>query len=71
MMKVQAPWSSEVVDALNEWQCDQRVHPYTCAHRGDGRHRDEGKLIATPDGWVCPSCTYTQGWAHAPAEGRA
>ena len=21
-------------------------------------------LIATPDGWICPSCDYTQDWAH-------
>lgn len=21
-------------------------------------------LVATPDGWTCPTCDYTQGWAH-------
>ena len=26
---------------------------------------DRGLLIATPGGWVCPHCTYTQSWAYA------
>ena len=26
---------------------------------------DRGLLIATPGGWVCPHCEYTQSWAYA------
>jgi hypothetical protein len=44
-------------------QADARIHPYTCAHRGDERHRDGGKLVPTVRGWICPYCDYTQTWA--------
>lgn len=60
-------WTPEVVEALNRYQDDGRFHPYTCPNRGDGRHvvtRDLGMLMATPRGWACPSCTYTQDWYH-------
>lgn len=39
------------------------MHPFTCPalnhHEGH-----PSTLIATQDGWVCPSCDYTQVWAH-------
>lgn len=25
----------------------------------------ERELVATLDGWICPTCDYTQNWAHA------
>lgn len=64
-----ATWTDEQVKALNELQTGERYgHPYTCPNRGDGKHRhngnDKGCLVATPDGWVCPDCDYTQDWAH-------
>jgi hypothetical protein len=47
----------------------QRMHPFTCPNRGDGRHFDNGAdlgaLIPTVRGWICQSCDYTQDWAHA------
>lgn len=52
-----APWSSAVVTALNRYQRLGRYHPYSC---GECR-RD---LEATPEGWVCLACGYTQSWAH-------
>ena len=60
-----APWTPDQVDALNEYQRAGWFHPYTCAKR-DEHPGNEGVLIATPDGWVCPveSCDYTQTWAH-------
>lgn len=26
---------------------------------------DDRKLVATNEGWMCPTCDYTQNWAHA------
>lgn len=66
------PWSEEEVSALNAYQQHAPMHPFTCPNRGDDEHRidgarDEGILVATPEGWVCPapSCPYVQSWAHA------
>lgn len=56
------------------------LHPFTCPNRNDGLTDDRvsearashdseggerGLLIATPGGWVCPHCEYTQSWAYA------
>lgn len=53
---------------MNEFQRVGRFHPFTCANRSDGGHNrdlgDLGTLVATEDGWICPSCDYTQDWAH-------
>lgn len=76
MDKIIPPWSVEQVDALNEYQKSRRFHPFTCGsgNRTDNKHCDAklklglsdwGTLIATPEGWVCPACSYTQDWAHA------
>lgn len=54
-----APWSAELIAALNEQQLNTHRHPYTCGN--DSRHRD---LRATPNGWVCDDCDYTQDWCH-------
>ncbi len=67
------PWTQDQVDALNRHQNDDNFHPMTCggdrhddAHRKRASEHDEehGQLLATPDGWICPACGYTQGWAH-------
>jgi hypothetical protein len=64
-------FSDEQVEKLNNHQADTRFHPYTCCSgdkntpnckRASGE--DEGKLIATNKGWVCPCGEYTQNWAH-------
>lgn len=68
-----APFTSEQVQHLNEYQCGVNggipFHPFTCRNRGDGNHGEEGGdrgvLVATESGWVCPHCDYTQNWAHA------
>jgi hypothetical protein len=55
---VEAPWSAEQVAALNAYQEAQFHHPYTCP-------ACPADLVATPDGWVCPTGHYKQRWAHA------
>lgn len=59
---VVAPWPPEQVKHLNTWQTAGYLHPFTCPNRGD--HTGEGDLVATPDGWVCSQCDYTQDWAY-------
>lgn len=74
-MSVTAPWTDEQVAALNEFQRLRRFHPFTCGsgNRSDAAHlaardhlglRDNGALVATREGWICPACDYTQDWAH-------
>lgn len=61
---VLAPWTAEQVQALNAFQRSRvMLHPFTCG--GDHCVGEERVLVATPGGWVCPSCTYRQDWAHA------
>jgi hypothetical protein len=59
----EAPWTDEQVANLNRWQKEGYVHEYTCprAHRPYSSR----VLIARNDGWHCPSCDYTQTWAHS------
>lgn len=66
-------WTQEQVDALNAYQSGPGHH-FTCrsGNRDDEAHsayaeengEDNGRLIATPRGWVCPCCDYRQFWAH-------
>lgn len=63
------PFTPDEVVALQRWQEDGQVHPFTCGNRGDGNHptvglRDHGVLVPTVRGWICPFCDYTQDWAH-------
>ena len=76
---VSAPFTPEQVVELWKYQLGEKKfghfpflypgHPFTCANRGDGQHReigsDLGMLIPTTKGWVCPFCNYVQSWAHA------
>ena len=59
--KLQAPWSSDQVDALNQFQRRGDVHEFTCPENHGGADRT---LIATKEGWICPHCDYRQDWAH-------
>lgn len=71
---IHAPWTDEQVNFLNQFQYAPNVHPFTCGgDRSDETHStyqekhggDFGQLVATVEGWICPSCNYTQDWAHA------
>lgn len=59
-IKIEAPWTPEQVTRLNAFQRVGWFHPFTC-----GMNTGHRVLVATPDGWVCPDCAYTQNWAHA------
>lgn len=74
MSRLTAPWTPEQVAALNAWQTNDRLHPFTCGNdRMDAAHvayqrengGDFGQLFATTDGWICPVCDYRQDWAYA------
>ena len=49
---------------------DWPVHPYTCCSKTSAgeickrSEHDDGVLIATENGWICPCGKYTQNWAH-------
>ena len=53
------PFSEQQIKSMNDFQASGSFHPFTCGN--DSRHRD---LIATPEGWICPDCDYTQDWSH-------
>lgn len=59
--RIEAPFSDEQVQQLNRYQSLGFMHPFTCANE----HGGADVLQATPEGWQCPSCAYTQSWAHA------
>lgn len=63
-----APFTPEEVEGLRSYQGAPWYHPFTCANRGDGKHRrgprDYGVLEPSPEGWFCPDCDYTQDWAN-------
>lgn len=57
---VEAPFSVDQIQSLNEYQKAGIFHPFTCGTDGC---RDD--LIATGEGWRCPSCMkHEQNWAH-------
>ena len=70
MGKMKAPWTPEQVEALNKYQNTTGIHPYTCPNEQcTGKEKLAlvslpAELVATPDGWKCPYCGYTQNWAH-------
>ena len=70
---LKSPWTKEQVDALNDYQHNGWIHPFTCGgDRCDEDHvayadahgEDCGLLIATEAGWYCPACNYKQDWCH-------
>lgn len=60
---IRAPWTSEQVTALNLFQQQGGMHPFTCG----ALHENGESLVldATHAGWICPdpACEYTQDWA--------
>ncbi|MFD9443360.1 hypothetical protein [Streptomyces sp. NPDC060001] len=62
---IRAPWTAEQVDALNRFQKEGGMHPFTCGHEHPAH--PNAILNATPTGWRCfvLDCEYEQDWAHA------
>lgn len=58
--RVHVPFTDETVRRLNEHQKRGDRHPFTCGNEHEGNN----VLTATTRGWVCPTCDYTQEWAH-------
>lgn len=63
MDQIVAPFTNEQVEALNEFQKNPLPHPFTCAGENRKECPNDGILIATTDGWVCPCGRYKQYWA--------
>lgn len=63
---IESPFTKEQVTQLNNYQNSGKFHPFTCGgeHCKRSEREDEGILIATEAGWVCPCGKYTQQWAH-------
>lgn len=53
---IKPPFTEEQVIALNYYQHIDIMHDYTCRNE----HGGVRKLVATKDGWICPSCDYAQ-----------
>ena len=80
MAKIIAPFTDEQVERLHDWQAGQigirtpdggllitATHPFTCmGHEGCERPEkfDDGILIPSNDGFVCPCGKYKQDWCH-------
>lgn len=66
-MTIHAPFTPEQVRRLNEYQHAGQFHPYTCGNCRDNLGTENGMndrlLVATEQGWECPTCDYTQNWA--------
>lgn len=61
--RIRAPFTTEQVERLNEYQRAGTFHPYTCP--GDmPTCIDRRELVATEAGWVCQCGAYRQDWAH-------
>lgn len=62
--QIRAPWTSEQVAALEQFQTASGMHPFTC---GAERHALAPRLVPSHSGWYCPDpdCDYRQDWAHA------
>ncbi|MWA08808.1 hypothetical protein [Streptomyces sp. BA2] len=63
--KIRSPWTPEQVDALNRFQREGGMHPFTCGNEHPAH--PNAILEATESGWRCHvlGCDYEQDWAHA------
>ncbi len=66
MEKITAPFSEDQVNALNHYQEHTNFHPFTCWGVGCKKlyQNNGGKLMATPEGWICPCAEFKQDWAY-------
>lgn len=54
--------TEEQIKQLNKTQQEGKVHPYTCDRKGVNCQveKNDGVLIATLEGWICPCGEYKQ-----------
>jgi hypothetical protein len=70
MNEIKAPFTKEQVEKLNDYQINGNFHPFTCCspkeikecQRASGEN--EGLLMATEEGWVCPCGKDKQDWVY-------
>lgn len=75
--KIKAPFTEEEVKKLNAYQKSGTFHAFTCigqpyvpkkhgvaVERSRKACPNDGMLIATSEGWVCPCGKCTQTWAY-------
>lgn len=79
MEKIFAPFTDEQVKKLNGYQKSPQFHPFTCTGQPVDHDDENGKftensrtvcpnegiLIATKEGWVCPCGKYKQKSAYS------
>ena len=56
--QVNSPFTDDQVASLNTSQRAGVFHSFTC-----GTENCRGILVASREGWHCPSCSYRQYWA--------
>lgn len=70
MKTVEAPFTEEQVDNINDYQTSYTFHPFTCCSPEDieeclrAKGEDDGILIASKEGLTCPCGKYKQDWVH-------
>lgn len=62
--QIRAPWTPEQVAALNRFQREGGMHPFTCGYEHPAHPNPI--LQATKNGWRCyvTGCDWEQEWAH-------
>ncbi len=61
--QIYAPFTSEQVKGLNEYQVSGAFHEFTCGNPKHPKHGRKTKLkilVAHETGWICPGCGYRQ-----------
>lgn len=61
------PWRSPLEPITDQNRhLPPQMHPFTCRDRAGHPMLagDNGILVPTVRGWICPFCNYTQNWAH-------
>lgn len=54
---IRAPWTSDQVKKIRNWQNFTMAHPLTC-----GNDSNHGSLQVTSERLKCLKCDYTQNW---------
>jgi hypothetical protein len=58
--KVDAPWTDKQIQSLNTYQHSGYGHPYTCPLAHSKVIKNYQILVATREGWLCPTALNSQ-----------